>query len=152
MHRSPDASPALCSQATPCRIPSPTYLVLPPGRRAKPTSSTGNMSIYCPYSQHRLMKSHDGTILIQQHPLREARSSAVRQPYVSSHSKGAVPQAIETSSPSDKVHVLGARGVEVFPPNGNVKLGTAAATIVRVSQTVIEVETGTRADDLIFCN
>ena len=59
-------------------------------------------------------------------------------------------EANETTSPSDEIHVLGARCVEPFPPYGNVKIGAAAATIVRVTQILREVETGTRADDLIF--
>jgi hypothetical protein len=60
------------------------------------------------------------------------------------------PQAIETTSPSDEIHVLGARCFKAFPPYRNVKTGAAAATIVRVTQILVEVETGTRADDLIF--
>jgi hypothetical protein len=55
----------------------------------------------------------------------------------------------KTTSPSDKVHVLRARCIEALPPHGNVKAGGApAATKVRESQTLVEVETGTRADDL----
>jgi hypothetical protein len=59
------------------------------------------------------------------------------------------PQAIETPQPSDKVHVLRAGGVEALPPHGNVKARPATAK-VGVSQTLVEVETGTRADDLVF--
>lgn len=58
----------------------------------------------------------------------------------------------KTTSPSDKVHVLGARCIEAFPPYGNVKAGALAATKVRESQTLVEVETGTRADDLKICS
>jgi len=55
-----------------------------------------------------------------------------------------------SSHPSDKVHVLRAGRVETFPPNGNVKAAPAATTKVGVSQTLVEVETGAGADDLIF--
>jgi hypothetical protein len=52
----------------------------------------------------------------------------------------------DTSS-SDKVHILRAGRVEAFPPHVEVKASPGAAK-VGVSQVLVEVETGTRADDL----
>jgi hypothetical protein len=49
-------------------------------------------------------------------------------------------------SPSDKVHVLGTGFIETTPPCRKVKSPTA--TQVGVSQTLVEVEVGTRANNL----
>jgi hypothetical protein len=63
------------------------------------------------------------------------------------------PQANQTASPLDKIHVLGARCVEALLPCGKVKFRRAAgAAIVRESQILVKVESGTRTDDLIFCS
>jgi hypothetical protein len=50
---------------------------------------------------------------------------------------------------SDKVHALRAGCVEAFPPRVKIELGPAAAE-VGVSETLVEVEAGARADDLMF--
>src|SRR5260370_41191527 len=51
---------------------------------------------------------------------------------------------------SHKVHFLRTRCIKAFLPHGKVKAGSIRSTKVGVSQTLVEEETGTRADDLIF--
>ena len=59
-----------------------------------------------------------------------------------------MPASDRDTSPSDKVHILRAGCLEAFPPHRKVKASPAAAKI-GVSQILVKVETGTRADDLI---
>ena len=50
--------------------------------------------------------------------------------------------------PLNKIHVIGAGGIEAFLPHRKIKTGTTSPKI-GVPQSLIEVETGSRADDLI---
>jgi len=50
---------------------------------------------------------------------------------------------------SDEVHALRSWRIETFPPNGKVKAGASPAANVGVCETLVEVKTGTGANDLI---
>jgi hypothetical protein len=51
--------------------------------------------------------------------------------------------------PLDKIHARGAGRIEAFLPHRKIKTG-ATSPIIGVPQTLIEVETGARTDDLII--
>jgi Cft2 family RNA processing exonuclease len=80
--------------------------------------------------------------------IRYKKHGPARKPYASSLPSAMRPASDpDISRRSDKIHVLRAGRVETFPPHVKVK-ATPAAAIVGVSQVLVEVETGTSADDL----